>query len=257
MPPSSSTINRICKETKPVPAKLFKMLAAVAAMAAGAAGLMTLRAPQEVAFTPAQLQRRIDPLLGKDLSLKGPAADIVASLQARAIDVAIDDGRVDIALLLQGKLIVGPPFSVAASLRGTPRYDAGAFYFAPEEVRLEKFALGQDGKLAGALAAGLARLAGPGAADLIEKKGRELERAAKGLAENAMKAELEKRPFYLLKDDAKGGVLRATLDSLAVEGDRLVIRFTLWRATPWAALGAAALLGGLVLFVWALRSRVG
>ena len=238
-------------------AELFRMLAALVAMAAGAAGLMTLRAPQEVAFTQAELQRRIAPLLDKDLPLKGPAADVVASLQARKVDVAIADGRVDIALLLQGKLIVGPPFAVAAGLRGTPRYDDGAFYFEPEEVRLEKFSLGEDGRLAGALAAGLARLAGPGAADLIEKKGRELERAAKGLAENAIKAELDKRPFYRFRDDAKGEVLRATLDSLAVEGDRLVIRFTLWRATPWAALGAAALLGGLVLFVWALHSRVG
>jgi hypothetical protein len=236
-----------------VPAELFKMLAAVAAMAAGAAGLMTLRASQEVAFTPAQLQRRVDPLLDKDLPLKGPAADIVASLQARKVDVAIADGRVAIALLLQGKLIVGPPFSLAASLRGTPRYDDGAFYFEPEDVRLEKFALGEDGKLTGALAAGLARLAGPGAAELVDKKRRELENAARGLAENAIKAELEKRPFYRLKDDAKGDVLRATLDSLAVEGDRLVIRFTLWRATPWAALGAAALLGGAVGLVLALR----
>ena len=238
-----------------MPAELFKMLAAVAAMAAGAAGLMTLRAPQEVAFTPAQLQRRVDPLLDKDLPLKGPAADIVASLQARKVDVEIADGRVAIALLLQGKLIVGPPFSLAASLRGTPRYDDGAFYFEPEDVRLEKFALGEDGKLAGALAAGLARLAGPGASELVDKKRRELENAARGLAENAIKAELEKRPFYRLKDDAKGEVLRATLDSLTIERDRLVIRFTLWRATPWAALGAAALLGGIVLFVLAFSRR--
>ena len=225
---------------------------ALAAMAAGAAGLMTLRAPQEVAFTQAEFQRRIAPLLDRDLPLKGPAADIVASLQARKVDVAIAEGRVDIAVLLQGKLVVGPPFSVAASLRGTPRYDDGAFYFEPEDVRLEKFSLGEGGRLA-ALAAGLARLAGPGAADLVEKKGRELERAAKGLAENAIKAELEKRPFYRLKDDAKGEVLRATLDSLAVEGDRLVIRFTLWRATPSAALGAGALLVGVVGLLLALR----
>jgi len=237
-----------------VPAELFRMLAALAAVAAGAAGLMTLRAPQEVAFAQAQLQRRIDPLLNKDLPLKGPAADIVASLQARRVDVAISDGRIDIAVLLQGKLVIGPAFSLAASLRGIPRYDDGAFYFEPEDVRLEKFTLGEEGKLAGALAAGLARIAGPGAADLIEKKRRELEGTAKGLVENAIKAELEKRPFYRLKDDAKGEVLRATLDSLTIEGDKLVIRFTLWRVTPWAALGAAALLAGLAGLVFlALR----
>ncbi|MFY9657915.1 MAG: hypothetical protein WAK01_15280 [Methylocystis sp.] len=237
-----------------MPAKLFQILAALAVMAAGAAGLMTLRAPQEVAFTSAQLARRVEPLLDKDLPLKGTAADIVASLQARQVDVAIAGGRIEIGLLLQGRLVVGPPFSVAASLRGTPRYDDGAFYFPPEDVRLENFALGGDGKLAGALA-GLARLAGPGAAGLIEKKGRELERVAKGLAENAIKAELEKRPFYRFKDDAKGEVLRATLESLTVEEDKLVIRFTLWRATLWAAIGAATLLVGLVLLLLALRPR--
>jgi hypothetical protein len=239
-----------------VPAELFRMLAALAAIAAGAAGLMTLRAPQEVAFGQAQLQRRIDPLLNKDLPLKGPAADIVASLQARNVDVAISDGRIDIAVLLQGKLVIGPSFSLAASLRGVPRYDDGAFYFEPEDVQLEKFTLGEEGKLAGALAAGLARIAGPGAADLIEKKRRELEGTAKGLVENAIKAELEKRPFYRLKDDVKGEALRATLDSLAVEGDKLVIRFTLWRATPWAALGAAALLAGLAGLILLVLRRL-
>jgi hypothetical protein len=237
-----------------VPGKLFKILAAFAVMALGAAGLLTLRAPQEVAFTPAQLARRVEPLLNRDLPLKGTAAEIVASLQARKLDVAIAGGRIDIGVLLQGRLVIGPPFSVAASLRGTPRYEDGAFYFQPEDVRLENFALGEDGKLAGALA-GLARLPGPGAAGLIEKKGREVERVAKGLAENAIKAELEKRPFYRLKDDAKGEVLRATLESLTVEEDRLVIRFTLWRATLWAALGAAALLVGLVFLLLALRPR--
>jgi hypothetical protein len=235
-----------------MPAELLKMLAAFAVMAMGAAGLMTLRAPQEVAFTQAQLQKRIDALLNKDLPLKGPAAEIVASLQARMVNVSIAEGRVDIAALLQGKLILGPAFSVAASLRGKPIYDDGAFYFEPEDVRLEKFALGEEGKIAGALA-GLARLAGPGAAELIDKKRRELEGAAKGLVEHAIKAELERRPFYRLKDDAKGEVLRTTLDSLLVEGDKLVIRFTLWRATLWAAFGAAALLAGIVGLVLALR----
>ena len=158
------------------------------------------------------------------------------------------------ALLLQGRLVIGPPFSLAASLRGAPRYEDVAFYFQPEDVRLENFAIGEDGKLVGALA-GLARLAGPGAAGLIEKKGRELERVAKGLAENAIKAELEKRPFYRLKDDAKGEVLRATLESIAVEQDKLVIRFTLWRATLWAAMGAAAVLAGLIFLLLALRPR--
>ncbi len=235
-----------------MPAERLKMLVALAAMALGAAGLLTLRAPQEIAFTQAQLQKRIDPLLNKDLPLKGEAAEIVASLQARVINVTIAEGRVDIAALLQGRLVIGPAFSVAVSLRGKPVYDDGAFYFEPEDVRLEKFSLGEEGKLAGALA-GLARLAGPGAADLIDKKRREFEGAAKGLVEHAIKAELERRPFYRLKDDAKGDVLRSTLDTLAVEGDKLVIRFTLWRATPWAALGAAVLLGGIVGLVLALR----
>ena len=237
-----------------MPAKLFKILAAFAVMALGAVGLLTLRATQEVAFTPAQLAQRVEPLLDRDLPLKGKAADIVASLQARKLDVAIADGRIDVSLLLQGRLVIGPPFSLAASLRGAPRYDDVAFYFHPEDVRLENFAIGEEGKLAGALA-GLARLAGPGAAGLIEKKGRELERVAKGLAENAIKAELERRPFYRLKDDTKGEVLRATLESIAVEDDKLVIRFTLWRATLWAAMGVAALLAGLVFLLLALRSR--
>ncbi|HTO80525.1 MAG TPA: hypothetical protein VMJ31_12190 [Methylocystis sp.] len=239
-----------------MPENLLRLLLAFLVTAAGSAGLMTLRAGHEVALTQAELQRRIDPLLNKDLPLKGRAAEIVASLQARQVAVAMGEGRVGVTFLLQGKPVMGPTFLVAASMRGAPRYDDGAFYFDPEDVRIEKFALGEDGRLSGALASGLARLAGPGAADLVEKKRQEIEAAAKTLAENAIKAELGKRPIYRLKDDVKGEVLRATLDSLGVEDDRLVARFTLWRATPWAAVGAAAFLGGLVLFVLALRRRV-
>jgi hypothetical protein len=69
-----------------------------------------------------------------------------------------------------------------------------------------------------------------------------------------MKAELAKRPIYRLKDDAKGEILRESLDSLGVEGDKVVLRVTLWRVTPLAGLGAATLLAGFVALVLALRA---
>jgi len=228
--------------------------AALVAIALGVAGLLTLRAPQAIAFTQAQLQSRIDPLLNRELPLKGPAADLVASLEARAVAVTIAGGHVDVAFRIEGRPVVGPRFSLAATMRGAPRYDEGAFYFDPEEIRLVKFALGDGGdKLQGALAAGLALLAGQDAADLVADKAQDLQDAARELVQDALKTELGKRPIYRLPDGAKGDILRATLDSMAVEGDRLVLRFTLWRVTLWAALGAAALLGGLALLTLALR----
>ena len=231
-------------------AKILKILAAVSLVALGIGGLLTLHAQQEIVFGQADLQPRLDQLLNKELPIKGPASDIVTSLQARAAHVSVADGRVDVNFVLQGKLVFGQGFSLAASMRGAPRYADGAFYFEPEEVRLVKFVLGAEGALNGVLG----RLAGAGAADALQQKTRGLEAAAQQLAQNAMKAELAKRPIYRLKDDAKGEILRESLDSLAVEADKVVLRVTLWRVTFLAALGAATVLAGLVALVFALRA---
>jgi hypothetical protein len=226
--------------------------AAAVALALGAAGLLTLRAQHEIALTGPQIEQRLQPLLNRELPIKGVAEDLVVSLQAHDAKVNIADGRVDIVASLQGRLVVGPSFAVAAAMRGAPRYDDGAFYFDPEEVKVALIGLSGDGGLGSALKSGLARLAGPKAAELVDKKSQELRAILTDVVDKVVKSALRQRPIYRLKDDVKGEVLRATLDQLAVENDKVVLRFTLWRVTPWAALGAAAFLCGLVALVLAL-----
>lgn len=234
---------------------IVRTVAAVAAVLLGIAGLSTLHGSHEIALTAARIQQGVNLLLGKELPIKGPAKDLVTSLRADAAAVRIENGRIDIAANLQGKLVVGKSFFFSVLLRGAPRYEDGAFYFEPEDVELSSLSFGGDSKLAAALKSGLAHLSGGGAAGAVEEKTREIEDAIKRLAQGLAKTALQGRPIYRLKDDAKGETLRATLESLKVEDDEIVVRFTLWRATPWAAVGALGVLGGLAGLIWAYRSR--
>jgi len=231
---------------------IVRTVAAVAAVLLGLAGLSTLQGSHEIALTAERIQQGVDLMLGKELPIKGPAKDLVTSLRADAAAVRIENGRIDIAANLQGKLVVGKRFYFSARLRGAPRYEDGAFYFEPEDVELSSLSFGGDSKLASALKSGLAHLSGGGA---VEEKTREIEEAIKRLAQGLAKSALQGRPLYRLKDDVKGETLRATLERIEVLDDRIVVRFTLWRATAWAALGALGVLGGLAGLVLALRAR--
>ena len=80
-----------------------------------------------------------------------------------------------------------------------------------------------------------------------------VENAAAGLVARGIKAWLAARPVYRFKDDVKGVVLRAVIEDVAVDGDRLVIRASLIRLTAAVAgwlcgLVVVALGAGLIAF---------
>ena len=136
MPPSSSTINRIRKENQARACEALQNARRRRRHGGGSGGAHDLARAAGGRFHAGAASEAHRPPARQGSAAQGAGGGHRPSLQARDIDVAIADGRVDIAVLFQGKLVVGPPFSVAASLHGTPRYDDGAFYFEPEEVRL-------------------------------------------------------------------------------------------------------------------------
>jgi hypothetical protein len=58
---------------------------------------------------------------------------------------------------------------------------------------------------------------------------------------------LEHRPVYRPKDDVKGLLIRASLDAVNIEQDRVVLTFTLWQLTLGVVVGLVALLAGICL----------
>jgi hypothetical protein len=55
------------------------------------------------------------------------------------------------------------------------------------------------------------------------------------------------------EDDARGAAAKAALQKISVEGDRIIVTFSLWRLTAGAVVGFFSLLFGLILAILAIR----
>src|SRR5262249_26162921 len=142
-------------------------------------------------FAKEQLSKKV----GKDLPIKGPAQIAIKKASLQEIDVHIRDGQINISARIEGDLRFGKSFSLVSSATGVPSYAEGAFYFHPEKINVQELSLQGQKVLTGGWMTSLVDAA-------------------------ALHA-FEKRPVYRLKDDVKGHILRSTLTSIKVEGDRI------------------------------------
>jgi hypothetical protein len=172
-------------------------------------------------------QERISKQIGRDLPVKGPAKIAIKRVSLESASVHIADGQVNISARLKGELRFGQSFSLVSSAIGVPSYAGGAFYFHPDKIKVQELSLqGQQMRAESWMTA---------------------------LVETAAMHAFEKRPIYRLKDDVKGRILRSSLTSIAVAGDRIELTFSLWQITAAVAAGILLLLlsaaAALVLLV--------
>jgi len=71
--------------------------------------------------------------------------------------------------------------------------------------------------------------------EIVTDKASGIDAAAARIAEQGIKLYLSTFPIYRLKDDAKGLVVRAVLRAVAIEGNTLVVTFSVWGLTLFAA----------------------
>jgi hypothetical protein len=69
------------------------------------------------------------------------------------------------------------------------------------------------------------------------------------VAQNAAVHTLEQPPVYRLKDGVKGLLIKASLASLTIDQDRLVVTFSIWQLTLSVLFGFLRLIGGIVLML--------
>jgi hypothetical protein len=230
----------------------YGWLLALLFLALGAAGLWTVSTTHDISLTANEIQSRIDGALPREIALKGPAQALVPSVIAKSATVDLKDGKVALAVALEGRLRNGKSFEIEAKARGVPKYDDGALYFEPEKVDISRLAYeGQSaselvGRLAGKLGDGKLR-------DALEAKAQKLDDWAEKAADAAIRKLLEERPVYRLRDDMNGAVMKAALEKIAVEGDRLNVTFSLWRLTTAAVGGLVSLLLGVILALLVIR----
>jgi hypothetical protein len=144
-------------------------------------------------------------------------------------------------------------FEITASVQGTPRYDTSreAFYLTASDVLVEDFSTGATDKVKNTLDRLTSKLKRTNAA--IHRAEAKVEGWVKTKAARATELVLDVIPVYVLKNDLKGIVAKASLDSVKVTPGKLSITFSLWRLTWWAVVWFIAFIAAIATFVALLR----
>lgn len=217
-------------------------------------GLWTVFGVHSVSFTETEIQNRINAKLHKEFPVKGIARVIVKTVNMQSATIRIVDGQVIALIDIEGTMRLGKKFSLTAYAVGIPTYADGEFYFHPEHIEVQKFAY--EGKTPTELFSGFARryVSNEKARQFIEDKAPRVEEWMTVTAQNAAMHALERKPIYRLKDDMKGFLIRASLESVKIEQDRIVLNLTLLRLTLTVLGGLLALMVAIYI-VYALMTN--
>jgi hypothetical protein len=190
-----------------------------------------------VSLTEAQIQSQIDRREEIEIPAHGVASVLLKSVKAQAITVRLHDGAVEFSCRAVVALRLGKEATFDVSTVGAPRYSDGEFYFDPTKVVISNLNLPTNAILEALKHIG--RRPAPSADDAGDEH--RLRESAQALATHIAKTILARRPVYRLKDDFKGYMIGASLQSVTVNDDRLDIAFTLKQ------IGATALAGVILL----------
>jgi hypothetical protein len=220
--------------------------AAVALFLLAIAGFWGIYGTQRVTFSEAQVQELINKQLDKDVPVKGAAHLLVKTINVRSATVHIQDGRVLVLIDVEGTLRTNKKFSLTAYAIGVPAYSFGELFFKPDKIEVQKFAY--EGTSPTELFGRFAKryISDDKARQLVEDKAPAIEGWMTTVAQSAVVHTLEERPVYRLKDGVKGLLIKASLESVAIDQDRVAVTFSIWQLTLSVLFGILCLLGGLV-----------
>jgi hypothetical protein len=232
-------------------------IAAAALLLLGAIGLWGVYGTRTVSLDETRIQTVVAKEVGKEFPLKGAPALLVKSVSAKSATVRIRDGQATILVGVEGALRSGKKFGLTAFARGVPRYSAGEFYFEPEKVEVRDFTY-ENMNLGEALTQlGFRSLANSKIGQLIQSKAQLAEEWATAVAETAVRDVFERRPVFRLKDDARGMLLKSSLEQVTIDNDRIVVVFSLWSLTVFVFMGAAAWSVGALLVIFLIQTSHG
>lgn len=232
---------------------LLWALAAVLVVVAGAF-LFTVFGTHRITLTEAQVQERVAPQIGKEFPVKGKAGLLIKTVTIENAEVGIGDGLVSVLFTVQGSLRLEKEFTLTAFAVGVPEYASGAFYFRPSQVEVREFAY--QGNTPGEAIKNFADkyITNEGLNALVTDSAGKVEEWVTDLAQAAAVHMLDKRPVYELKDDLKGFVISAALQSVEVKENTLVITFSLLQLTISALFGLLILVAAIALAVGLLMN---
>jgi hypothetical protein len=210
------------------------------------AGFWGMYGTQRVTFSEAQVQELINKQLDKDVPVKGAAHLLVKTINVRSATVHIQDNRVLVLVDVEGTLRTNKKFSLTAYAIGVPTYSFGELFFKPDKIEVQKFAY--EGSSPTELFGRFAKryISDDKARQLVEDKAPAIESWMTSVAQSAVVHTLQERPVYRLKDGVKGMLIKASLESVVIDKDRVAITFSIWQLTLSVLFGIACLTGALL-----------
>jgi hypothetical protein len=192
----------------------------IAALTLAGAGLSAF-GPDRIALTGADLEERVSRALPRQFH----------NVTVDRAAVSVTDGRVTVRAETRVSAF-GKTIAATVVVRGVPQYNAerGEVFFDADDVKIEDSGSG-----------GLLKQLGVRVGEQPQRNMSHVEAAAAGLVAGSIRAWLAARPVYRFKDDVKGLVLKATLEHVTVEGDKLVIVASLIRLSAAVAAWLCAL----------------
>lgn len=208
--------------------------------------LWTLFKTHTVVLTEDYIQERVNIQIGKEFSVKGKGRLLIKTVTLKNATVHIAEGRVVALLDLEGKAIAGKKFSLTTYAIGAPYYANGKFYFKPDGVVIQRFAY--QGSTPTEYVERFAKhVPWKRVQQFIADKAPEIEEWMINVAESAATHTLAQRPVFVPKNDIKGILIRASLESIVAQEDRIMLTFTLWQLTLTVAYGVIVLLVAIVI----------
>jgi hypothetical protein len=205
-------------------------------LAAAALGLIAVHGRLQVTLTQAEIQDRVEKQLDKDYPISGIGGLLLKSARLKAANVEFEDSQALVTFELEGKLITGK------------------FFFKPNNIEIEDVTY-EGGRPTEAVDSLIQqRIRSERIRRLISGKTHHVEEWALRLAERAATKVLLEKPVYKPKDDVKGYLIKASLESVAIAGDRLVVSFSLWQLTITVVIGILCLAGAAVLALVLIRN---
>ena len=221
-------------------------------------GLWTSYGTQRATFTEAQVQERINSQLDKEFPVTG------SSRFARQNDQSAGrhhshPRQPHHRRCRHCRQVADKQGVHSDHLRNwVPTYSFGELYFKPETIKVQKFAY--EGSTPTELFTGFAKryVSEAEMRQLIEDKSPAIEGWMTVVAQNAAVQTLERRPVYRLKEDVKGLLIKASLESVKIDRDGMIVTFSLWQLTLSVLFGIFCLMIGIaVLLVLLLHPLLG
>ena len=174
-------------------------------------------------------------------------------------DITVTEASVNLAETMTVHATMGGEkfnrrFDLSGTAEGEIVYRKGAFYFEPISITVEQFTY-QGNTIAGGLKNTLDRYLDDGKLkDALERGTDNVEKWATETAQSATKFLLDFIPIYRVKDDFKGFLIKASLESVSVEDGKLAITFSLYRLTINVIILFVVLLAAIGLMIALVRN---